>query len=59
MPVSRAKRGGFPPRTYGSVEVLLGHARGHGPQRFGRVNVFQGCVGATRTETGPELIVED
>ena len=42
-----------------SMNVLLGHARGHGPQRFGRVNVFQGCVGATRTETGPELIVED
>ena len=45
--LSRAERGSFQPRTLGSV---LGHTRGHGPQRFGRVNVHQGCVGTTRTE---------
>ena len=47
MPLSRAERGSFQPRTLGSV---LGHTRGHGPQRFGRMNVHQGCVGTTRTE---------
>ena len=47
MPLSRAERGSFQPRTLGSV---LGHTRGHGPQRFGGVNVHQGCVGTTRTE---------
>ena len=42
MPLSRAKRGSFQPRTFGSVTVPPGYARWHEPRGFGCLNVLLG-----------------